>query len=81
MQHNERKAHWANFFHCSRTRQEPISDVNSHLRALNVCHLAAIVARLGRTIQWDSETEQIVGDGQAHGFLSRPFRKGYAIEM
>ncbi|TWU36695.1 hypothetical protein Q31b_49770 [Novipirellula aureliae] len=47
---NERKAHWANFLLCVRNRQEPISDVHSHMRALNICHLAGITARLGREI-------------------------------
>ncbi|MGI9427366.1 MAG: Gfo/Idh/MocA family protein [Bythopirellula sp.] len=81
LEHNERKAHWANFFHCCRERIEPISDVPSHMRALNVCHLAGIAARLGRTIKWDAQTEQIVGDEQANSFVARPYRKGYEIEM
>jgi predicted dehydrogenase len=78
---NERKAHWANFIYCLRERKEPISDVNSHMRALNVCHLAGISARLGRSINWNNESEQIVGDEQANAFLARPYRKGYEIEM
>ena len=78
---NERKAHWANFLHCVRTRQEPISDVHSHMRALNVGHLAGISARLGgRTINWDQKTQQITGDEQANSMLSRPYREGYAID-
>ena len=84
MEHKERKgrvAHWATFFHCCRERTEPISDVDSHMRALNVCHLAGIAARLGRTVLWDGDTEQIVGDEQANAFLARPYRKGYEIEM
>lgn len=81
MDFNERKAHWANFFHCCRERAEPISDVHSHMRALNVCHLAGISARLGRKVNWDATSEQITGDEQANAMLSRPYREGYAIEM
>jgi predicted dehydrogenase len=81
IEHNERKAHWSNFFHCCRERREPISDIDSHMRALNVCHLAGIAARLGRTIKWDGQTEQIVDDEQANSFVARPYRKGYEIEM
>ncbi len=81
MEHNERKAHWANFFHCIKERKQPISDVESHMRALNICHLAGITARLGRTIHWDGETEKIVGDDQASAFLRREYRKGYEIEV
>ena len=81
MEDNERKAHWANFLHCAKTRKEPISDVHSHMRMLNICHLAGISARLGRTLKWDDASEQIVGDEQANAMLARPYRKGYEIEM
>ncbi len=81
MEENERKAHWACFLNCVRSRKEPISDVHSHMKMLNVCHLAGISARLGRTLQWDAVNEQIQGDEQANGMLSRPYRAGYAIEM
>jgi predicted dehydrogenase len=81
MEHNERKAHWANFLHCVKTRDEPISDVHTHMEMLNICHLAGISARLGREVQWDGVTEQIVGDEQANSFVAREYRKGYEIEM
>ena len=81
MEGNERSAHWANFLHCVRTNQEPISDVHSHMQMLNVCHLAGISARLGRDLKWDDSVEQIVGDDQANAFLGRYYRSGYEIEM
>ena len=81
MEHNDRKAHWANFLHCVRERKEPISDVHSHMEMLNVCHLAGIAARLGRPLKWDDASEQILGDEEANGFLTRPYREGYEIEM
>ncbi|MDE0863764.1 MAG: hypothetical protein OSA98_08250 [Rubripirellula sp.] len=34
-----------------------------------------------RKLKWDQKTEQIVGDQEANAFLSRPYRKGYEIEM
>jgi hypothetical protein len=81
MESKERTAHWANFFHCVRSRSEPISDVHSHMKMLNVCHLAGISARLGREIKWDDTNETIVADDMAASMLVRPYRKGYAIEM
>jgi predicted dehydrogenase len=78
---NERQAHWATFLHCVESREEPISDVHSHMRMLNVCHLAGISARLGRTLNWNDATESIEGDEQANSFLARPYRKGYEIEV
>lgn len=79
-EHDERKAHWANFLYCVRERKEPISDVHSHMKMLNVCHLAGIAARLGRGVKWDAAAEQITGDDQANSMLARPYREGYEIE-
>ncbi len=81
MEFNERKQHWANFIHCVRERKEPISDVHTHMQMLNVCHLAGISARFGRSLKWDDSIEQIVGDDEANAFLARPYRAGYEIEM
>ena len=81
MESNERKQHWANFLHCHRNKLEPISDVHTHMQMLNVCHLAGISARFGRSLKWDDDKEMIVGDDEANAFLSRPYRSGYEIEM
>lgn len=75
-----KQAHWDTFLYCLRERKEPISDVHSHMDALNICHLAGISARLNRTLKWDSATQQIVGDEEANSFLAREYRKGYEIE-
>jgi hypothetical protein len=81
MEDNERAAHWANFLWCAKHRREPISDVHSHMKMLNICHLAGISARLGRNLKWDDDAERIIGDEQANAMLARPYRKGYEIEM
>jgi predicted dehydrogenase len=81
MEENERKAHWACFLNCVRSRKEPISDVHSHMQMLNICHLAGISARIGRAVKWDGVNEQILGDDQANSMLVRPYRAGYEIEM
>jgi len=72
--------HMANFFECARDRAVPVSDVWTHHRALTTCHLANIAIRLGgRTLTWDPEKEEIVGDSEANSWLSRPQRAGYEI--
>jgi predicted dehydrogenase len=71
--------HLRNFFECVRTRDEPISDVYTHHRAITTCHLANITLRLGRALTWDPQTQQIVGDTQAQSFQSREQRRGYEI--
>ena len=72
--------HMQNFFECIVDRTQPISDVHSHHRAMTVCHLANIAIRLDRTINWDPDTEQIVGDADAAKWQAREQRKGYEIQ-
>lgn len=73
--------HFRNFFDSVAARQQPISDVFSHHRALTTCHLAAISARLGRGLTWDPSTERILDDPTAHGMIDREKRAGYEIEV
>ena len=72
--------HTANFIDAMRSRKQPISDVWSHNRMLEICHLSNIAMRLGREITWDPATRHVVGDPQADAFLARPSRKGFEIE-
>ena len=73
--------HTANFIDGMRSREQPISDVWSHNRMLETCHLANIAIRLGREVNWDPNARQIIGDEEANAFLSRESRKGYEINM
>ncbi len=72
--------HMRNLFECIKTREQPISDVYTHHRAMTTCHLANIAIRLGRGLKWDASSEQIVGDAAANTWLKREQRKGYEIE-
>jgi len=74
------KNHTDNFVAAIRSRQQPISDVWSHNRMLEICHLANIAMRLGRALEWDSVKREIVGDAQAKSFLARESRKGYETD-
>lgn len=71
--------HTANFIEGMKSRQQPISDVWSHNRMLEICHLSNIAMRLGRELQWDPVKREIVGDTQANSFLARENRKGFEI--
>jgi predicted dehydrogenase len=73
--------HTANFIDGMKSRKQPISDVWSHNRMLEICHLSNIAMRLGREVQWDPEKREIVGDTQANAFLARESRKGFEIKM
>ncbi len=74
------ESHMANFIRCTRENKTPVSDVWTHHRALTTCHLANIALRLGgRTLHWDADKEQITGDDEANGWLTRPQREGYEV--
>lgn len=73
--------HSANFIECMDSRSQPISDVWTHNRMLEICHLSNIAMRLDRELDWDPAKREIVGDGEANAFLSRENRQGYEIDM
>jgi predicted dehydrogenase len=73
--------HTVNFIDAMRTRKQPISDVWSHNRMLEICHLGNIAMRLGRELKWDAAKREIVGDQQASSFLSCEYRKGFEIDV
>ena len=70
--------HKMNFITCIREGGLPASDVFAHINAMNVCHVCAIAARLGREVAWDPKTEK-TGDAQSQSFIARKQRKGYEI--
>lgn len=73
--------HTANFIEGMKARKQPISDVWSHNRMLEICHLSNIAMRLGRELKWDPVKREIIGDAQANAFLVREYRKGFEIQM
>lgn len=73
--------HTANFIEGMNSRKQPISDVWSHNRMLEICHLSNIAMRLDRELKWDPAKREIIGDAQANAFLSRENRKGYEINV
>ncbi len=73
--------HSANWIECIKSRKQPISDVWTHDRMLEICHLSNIAMRLGRELNWDPVKREIVGDEQANSFLARESRKGFEINM
>ncbi len=73
--------HTANFVDSIRSRQQPISDVWSHNRMLEICHLSNIAIRLNRPVNWDPTKREIVGDDEANSFLARESRKGFEINV
>jgi len=75
------KDHVRNFLDCVRSRQQPISDLESGHRVATACHLANLSLRLGRKLKWDPKREEIVGDREAAALLVRPYRAPWDREL
>ena len=73
------EGHKNNFYRCITEGGQTVSDVFTHTQAMATCHLAAIAARLGRSIKWDPKAETFVGDDLAATFFAREQRKGFEI--
>jgi hypothetical protein len=44
-----------------------------------MCHLGNIATRLGRSLRWDAEKEECVGDAEANGRLHYAYRKPWTL--
>lgn len=73
--------HMRNFFTSIEHGEQPISDVYSHHRAMTTCHLANIAMRLGRSVRWDPEAQQILDDPQAASMQMRRPREGFEVDV
>jgi predicted dehydrogenase len=70
--------HYDNFFACIRgDAKQPAADAETGHRAATICHLANISARIGRVLNFNSESETIGGDEPANAMLHRRYREGH----
>ncbi len=72
----ELPGHQEDFLDAIRTGREPNAGMAIAHRSVAVVHLGNIVCRLGRALTFDPKAEQIVGDEEASGLLSRAYREG-----
>ena len=65
---------WADFMAAIDDRRKGVASIEIAHRSSVLPLLGMISARVGRSIEWDGATEQIVGDPAANRLLSRPYR-------
>lgn len=75
----ESNNHYENFIDGVKTRQQPISTIQSAVQTDTICHLSDICIRQGRKIKWDTEKERIIDDDEAARMLWRPMRGSWRI--
>jgi len=75
----ESPGHHQDWLDCIRSRRRPICDVAIGASSVTVCHLGNIAWWLGRTIRWDPDQRQIIGDPTAARWLDRPKRAPWRL--
>ncbi|MGC4049667.1 MAG: Gfo/Idh/MocA family oxidoreductase [Paludibaculum sp.] len=70
----EDEAHVRNFLDCVKSRKAPNAEIEVGFRSVVHCHLANIVARTGRTVHYDANTDSVTGDAEAAKLTRRAYR-------
>ena len=75
------RRHVRNFLDCVKSRQPPVSDLESAHRVSTTCHLANLSLRLGRKPEWDAEREDHRRRRRSRAQLIRPYRAPWDREL
>jgi predicted dehydrogenase len=68
--------HQLEFLDAVRNDRKPNADIEIGHLSTSLCHLGNIATRVGRTLEFDPQSEQILGDEAANRMLTRAYRKG-----
>ena len=71
--------HAANFLACMKTRNDPVSSVDSAHIATSLGILADIAARLEQKVAWDPAAERFVDNDAANAMLHRDMHNGWEL--
>lgn len=73
------REHREDWFHCIRTREKPIADVEIGHRTNSICQLGNISFALRRPLKWDPADERFIGDDEANRMVSRAGRSPWQL--
>jgi hypothetical protein len=69
--------HHADFVDAIKNGRRPNADIEEGFRSVALVHLGNLAVRLGRSLKFDPQTEQMVGDQEANALLGRTYREGH----
>jgi hypothetical protein len=75
---NSNDAHWANFLECIKTRQKPISDIETCFRTTAACILGNVALRTKQRVDWDDRAKTVL-QKEARKLLSAHYRKPWKL--
>ena len=73
--------HSAVFLNNFRDRKQPETDAQTGQYATNLGHLMNISWQVGRSVRWDGENEQVIGDDEANALVMKPYRAPWKLEV
>lgn len=65
---------WADFLSCIKSGKRSVCDIEIGHRSTNMSLLGMLAMKLGRSINWDGDKEEIPGDVIANALLKREYR-------
>jgi predicted dehydrogenase len=71
--------HQREFLNCVKSRQKTLTPIEIAHRSQTPGHLGYIASVVGRTLKWDAERQEIVGDAEATKLMSRPIRAPWKL--
>ena len=69
------RGHMRDFLRAIASRGRPVADIEQGHISTASCILANLSMQLGRSLAWDAEKQQVVGDDEATKLLRRTYRK------
>ncbi|MGC9034990.1 MAG: Gfo/Idh/MocA family protein [Verrucomicrobiia bacterium] len=72
---------WADFLDAIKKGRKPVSDIEEIHYSTNMSLLGMLSYKLGRSIVWDGEKEECIGDPEANKLLSRQYRAGWVYPV
>jgi hypothetical protein len=69
------RGHMLDFLAAIDQRSRPVADIQEGHISTSSCVLANMSLALGRSLTWDPEKHEIVGDAEANRLMQRPYRQ------
>ncbi len=71
------RQHMRDFLKARENRSRPVADIEQGHISTASCILANLSLELGRTLRWDPQRHEVIGDDEANRHLARSYRAGY----
>lgn len=68
------RGHMSDWLKAIDERGKPVADIEQGHISSGSCFLANLSLKLGRTLEWDPKTHQVVDDAEANAMLKRAYR-------